>query len=111
MNPNVRTLSILKGALPRRFRPRPNSPIFTARVFVRSLAELAKFNDNQGHVICQGTMSPASHAVQDCLLTFMNRQPVRFEDQSFKAFDPEHVVEVVKNLDEPVGVKNQTITG
>ena len=33
----------------------------------------------------------------------------RFEDQRFKAFDAEHVVEAVEDLDQSVGVENQTV--
>jgi hypothetical protein len=35
---------------------------------IRVCSQLANFDDNEGHVVGEGTVAPGSHAVENCLL-------------------------------------------
>ena len=74
-------------------------------------AELANFDDDQGHIVGEGAVPPRSHAVEDRLPHFRQWKLCRIEDQSCKAVDAHHIVAIIKDLDEPVGVENQTVAG
>ena len=39
---------------------------------------LANFDDNEGHVVGEGTVTPGSYAVEDCALHFRQCQRRRF---------------------------------
>ena len=61
--------------------------------------ELANFDDDEGHIIGEGTVPPGSHAIKDCLLHLPERSLGRLGDQRSQAFDTEHVVKTVEHFD------------
>src|SRR5215469_5679595 len=73
------------------------------------LGRLAKLDDNKGHVISERAVSPCSDTVEDRLSHFRKCSLCRLADQLFEAFDAEHFVTLIEDLDKPVGVKNQAV--
>ena len=64
------------------------------------------FDNNEGHVVGEGTVPPRSYAVKDCPLHFRQWQRRRFVNQVFQTLHAEHVIGTVKNLDESIRVEN-----
>jgi hypothetical protein len=56
-------------------------------------------------------MTPRSNSVEDCLFHFRQWSRRRLANQLLKALDAKHLFEAVEHLDEPIGVKNQTVAG
>jgi hypothetical protein len=72
---------------------------------------LANFEDYEGYVVGEGAVTSTSSRRSGLpALTPLNWSLCRFEDQRFKAFDAEHVVKAVEDLDQSVGVENQTVS-
>src|ERR1700731_619692 len=67
---------------------------------------LANFDDNERHVVGEGSVAPSSYAVEDCPLHFRQCQRRRFVNQVFQTLHAEHVIGTVKNLDESIRVEN-----
>jgi len=54
-----------------------------------SNAQLANFDDNEGHVVGEGSVAPGSNAVEDCPLHFRQCQRRRFVNQVFQTLHAE----------------------
>src|SRR6478736_1358215 len=78
---------------------------------IMQIAKLANLDNYKGYVVGEGAGTPGVDAIQNRVLQILNWSLCRFEDQSLKAFHPEHLVKTVKDFDKPVGVENQAVTG
>ena len=72
---------------------------------------LAHFDDNKRYIVGEGTVPPGSHAVEDCLLHLLKGLCCRVSHHLRQAFNAEHFSTLIENLDETIGVQNQTIAG
>ncbi len=72
---------------------------FVERGVWSETTELANFDDDEGHIVDEGTVPPGIHAIEDGLLHLSERSVGRLADQRSQTFDAEHVVKTVEHFD------------